>query len=181
VFELLLSKIAECLNEAKVDYMVIGGQAVLLHGEPRLTKDIDITLGVDTDQLPIILGLIAGLKLKLLIDDHEAFVKDTKVLPVAEDSSGIRVDFIFSSSEFEKTAIGRIVTIQYGKIPVKFASAEDLIILKVFSGRPKDIEDVKSILIKNPKLDRVYIAKWLCEFDKALDTSYLNSFKAIAR
>jgi len=25
--------------------MVIGGQAVLLYGEPRLTKDIDITLG----------------------------------------------------------------------------------------------------------------------------------------
>ena len=180
MFELLLSKIAECLNEAKVDYMVIGGQAVLLHGEPRLTKDIDITLAVDTDQLPIILALIAKLKLKLLIDNPENFVKDTKVLPVAEESSGIRVDFIFSSAGFERAAIGRVVTVKYGQVLVKFASAEDLIILKVFSGRPKDIDDAKSILIKNPQVDRAYIEKWLHEFDKALDTSYLNSFKTIA-
>jgi len=31
--------------------MVIGGQAVLLYGEPRLTKDIDITLGKGIESL----------------------------------------------------------------------------------------------------------------------------------
>ena len=31
--------------------MLIGGQAVLLYGEPRLTRDIDITLGVDVDKI----------------------------------------------------------------------------------------------------------------------------------
>lgn len=40
------------MDEAGVPYMVIGGQAVLIYGEPRLTKDIDITLGVDVDGLP---------------------------------------------------------------------------------------------------------------------------------
>ena len=29
--------------------MIIGGQAVLLYGEPRLTRDIDITLGVNAN------------------------------------------------------------------------------------------------------------------------------------
>jgi len=29
--------------------MVIGGQAVLLYGEPRLTRDIDITLGIGVE------------------------------------------------------------------------------------------------------------------------------------
>ncbi len=32
--------------------MLIGGQAVLLHGRPRLTEDIDVTLGLPPDQLP---------------------------------------------------------------------------------------------------------------------------------
>lgn len=31
--------------------MVIGGQAILLYGEPRLTRDIDITLGINVDEL----------------------------------------------------------------------------------------------------------------------------------
>jgi hypothetical protein len=32
--------------------MIIGGQAVLLYGEPRLTKDIDITLGRGCQNYP---------------------------------------------------------------------------------------------------------------------------------
>lgn len=38
--------------------MVIGGQAVLVHGEPRLTEDIDITLGVDIARVNDIIVLL---------------------------------------------------------------------------------------------------------------------------
>jgi len=40
VFETLLGRIAAALKKTGIGYMVIGGQAVLLYGEPRLTKDI---------------------------------------------------------------------------------------------------------------------------------------------
>jgi hypothetical protein len=46
MFQKLLKKIANELNTCNIPYMVIGGQAVLIYGEPRLTKDIDITLGI---------------------------------------------------------------------------------------------------------------------------------------
>ncbi len=36
--------------------MLIGGQAVLLHGRPRLTEDIDITVGADPGRLDEVLG-----------------------------------------------------------------------------------------------------------------------------
>lgn len=42
MFQKLLTKIAQKLNSFQLPSMVIGGQAVLLYGEPRLTKDIDI-------------------------------------------------------------------------------------------------------------------------------------------
>ena len=42
MFDKLLSKIGECLSNHDLPYMIIGGQAVLLYGEPRLTRDIDI-------------------------------------------------------------------------------------------------------------------------------------------
>ena len=51
MFKKLLKKIANELNTNNIPYMVIGGQAVLLYGEPRLTKDIDITLGIGIDGL----------------------------------------------------------------------------------------------------------------------------------
>lgn len=50
VFEALLAKTAVAQERNRVPYMVIDGQAVLVHGEPRFTGDIDITLGVDTGQ-----------------------------------------------------------------------------------------------------------------------------------
>ncbi|NVL90146.1 MAG: hypothetical protein HWN69_04000 [Desulfobacterales bacterium] len=45
MFQKLLGRLANELSNLHIPYMVIGGQAVLLYGEPRLTKDIDITLG----------------------------------------------------------------------------------------------------------------------------------------
>ncbi|MGB3565055.1 MAG: hypothetical protein WBH85_09195 [Thermoanaerobaculia bacterium] len=47
MFGSLLERIALALDNADLPYMVIGGQAVLLHGEPRLTRDIDITVAAD--------------------------------------------------------------------------------------------------------------------------------------
>jgi len=57
MFESLLERIATALDAAAIPYMVIGGQAVLVHGEPRLTRDIDITLGVDIDRLGQVLAV----------------------------------------------------------------------------------------------------------------------------
>ncbi|MGC9445266.1 MAG: hypothetical protein ACP5E9_10130 [Candidatus Methanospirareceae archaeon] len=44
--------------------MVIGGQAVLLYGEPRLTRDIDITLGLGVEHLATLEALTGAVGLK---------------------------------------------------------------------------------------------------------------------
>lgn len=156
--------------------MVIGGQAVLLYGEPRLTKDIDITLGVGVDRLDVIKMIVNGLGLKYLTDKIDHFVKETMVLPVIDQRSGIRVDFIFSYSPYERQAIDRARIIPFGKTPVKFAALEDVIIHKMIAERPRDIEDVEAILLKSPEYDSRYIEKWLGEFDLALDRNYRKNF-----
>jgi hypothetical protein len=57
VFKKLLGNVASALNRHCIPYMVIGGQAVLIYGEPRLTKDIDIALGIGTDGIEKVRGL----------------------------------------------------------------------------------------------------------------------------
>jgi hypothetical protein len=156
--------------------MVIGGQAVLLYGEPRLTKDIDITLGVGVDRLGDMKTIINRLGMKFLTDNVDDFVKETMVLPVLEEKSGIRVDFIFSFSPYERQAIARARNVLFGRKAIKFAALEDVIIHKMIAERPRDIEDVQSILIKNPGYDFRYIETWLGEFDAALDKGYNQSF-----
>jgi len=147
--------------------MIIGGQAVLLYGIPRMTKDIDITLGIDIDQMEIVLTALGVMDLKIIPEDFREFTEKTYVLPTRDEESGIRVDFIFSFTPYERQAISRSRAVLLKDANVMFASAEDVIIHKIFAGRPRDIEDVKSILLKTPELDRTYIRKWLSEFEKS--------------
>lgn len=180
MFEELLEKVGSVLEKVGIPYMIIGGQAVLLHGEPRLTRDIDITLGISTEQIETFLPLIEAMDLKVLVDPHE-FTMETMVLPCRDPGNDIRVDFIFSFSPYERQAIERACAVQLGEAQVMFASVEDLIIHKVFLGRPRDIEDVKSVLIKNPRADLGYIRRWLNEFTDALHEPFIERFETLIR
>jgi len=181
VFESLLRKIALQLKKASIPYMVIGGQAVLLYGEPRLTRDIDITMGIGVDGLGKVKKIIPIIGLKSLVENEEEFVERNMVLPTIDKKSGIRVDFIFSFSPYERQAIERAKDIKLGGSLVRFACLEDVAIHKVIAGRARDLEDVKSILLKNPKYDSVYIEKWLKQFDKSLRGKFLKVFRNIEK
>lgn len=174
MFQRLLKKISRELRKASIPYMVIGGQAVLLYGEPRLTRDIDITLGIGVNELGKITKIVSIIGLKILVKNGKEFVERNMVLPTIEKKSGIRVDFIFSFSPYERQAIERGKDIKLGRTPVRFASLEDVVIHKVIAGRARDIEDVKSILLKNPKYDSHEIAKCLKEFDHSLGENFLS-------
>ena len=176
MFRELLRKTARCLNKASIPYMVIGGQAVLLYGEPRLTKDIVITLGLGIDGLHKIREIIPAIPLRIIVDHDEEFVRRTMVLPTVEERSGIRVDFIFSFSPYERQAIERAKEVRIGRGSVRFASLEDVVIHKMIAGRARDIEDARSIIIKNPGYDFSYIEKWLREFGESLGENYLEQF-----
>jgi predicted nucleotidyltransferase len=180
MFEKLISKLAKSLSKKEIPYMIIGGQAVLLYGSPRLTQDIDMTLGVSVDRLGDMEEICRSESLEILPENHKVFVRDTHVLPVKDKSTGIRIDFIFSYTPYEEQAIKRSKRIKIGTGEAQFASVEDLIIHKIFSGRPRDMEDVRNIMVKNPDMDRAYIKKWLSEFDRTVDgPSFKDVFEKI--
>lgn len=179
MFQEILAKLAVELDSRKIPYMIIGGQAVLLYGEPRLTKDIDITLGVDTDRTGDILACAGRLGFKILVENPAEFIQSTMVLPAQESATSIRVDFIFSYSPYERQAIARAKQINLAGAVLSFASAEDLIIHKIIAGRPRDLEDVKGILLKTRGLDKDYILRWLKDFSVSLEKDFIVPFKSI--
>ncbi len=99
-----LFKISSLLWDNEIPYMVIGGYAVLYHGEARFTEDIDIVLGVDSDQLTELIEITKG-DFVNRVDNPETFVIQTNVLPLQEKDSKVKVDLTFSFIEFERKAI----------------------------------------------------------------------------
>jgi len=174
-------RVADELDRGGVPYMVMGGQAVLLYGEPRLTRDIDITVGLDSSEWDRIERIAQKVGLEVLVEEPEEFVKRTMVLPVRDGRSGIRVDFIFSNSLFERTALKRTKEANILGGAVRFASLEDVVVQKMVAGRARDMEDVRIMLLKNPDYDSEYIERWLHEFETALDRNLLEEFRRLKK
>ena len=171
MFLTVLESIARELQSRAIPYMVIGGQAVLIYGEPRLTRDIDITLGVGTEGLPAVRKMMGAAGLRSRVANPAEFVQRTMVLPCEHSDSGVRVDIVFSFSPYERQAIKRARQVQVGGSSVSYASLEDLLIHKIIAGRPRDMEDARTILLKHPDADDDYVRHWLREFEVALDVS----------
>lgn len=163
-FARLLGAIAREAKGRNLPFMMVGGQAVLMHGAPRLTHDIDLTLGVGPDDVQGVLDMCEALGLRVLTRDPVQFARETFVCPAVDEATGVRVDFIFSATSYEEAAIGRAVEVIIADEPVPFASAEDLILLKLFSGRQRDMEDARSVVARQAALDWRYLEHWGREF-----------------
>lgn len=161
----LIAGVTRELRATQIDFMLIGGQAVLLHGRPRATEDIDLTLAADPSRLDDVLMICRALELEVLADDVETFVRQSFVLPAADEQTGIRVDFIFSSTGYERMAIARANIVEVRGELVPFAAVEDLIILKLIAGRSVDMEDVKAVVRrKEAEIDWAYLTDWIRRF-----------------
>jgi hypothetical protein len=164
-FERLIASVAAAGHERRIELMLVGGQAVLLHGVPRLTQGIDVTLGLTPDDVDRVIDLCASISLEPLPADPRRFARDRFVLPTLHRATGIRVDFIFSSIPYERQALGRAVHVRLAGVDVPFAAVEDLILYKLFAGRPRDLEDIAGIVRrKGPEIDWQYVASWAHEF-----------------
>jgi predicted nucleotidyltransferase len=103
----------------------------------------------------------------------------TMVLPCLDLESNIRIDFISSFSPYDQEALKRVVRIPIGRAEVCFASIEDLIIHKLIAGRPRDLEDIRNVLLRYRTLDIDYIHHWLGEFDASLNEPFVRQFDEI--
>jgi hypothetical protein len=112
-----------------------------------------------------VVEVCSALGFENLVDDVAGFVRRTFVLPVVDAGTGIRVDFIFSSTPYEREAIRRSDVVRIRGIDVRFASAEDLILHKLFAGRPRDLEDAENVARrKGSSLDWGYMEAWASAF-----------------
>lgn len=155
------------LEALRIPYILIGGLAVSMWGEPRATVDIDLALWIEPEQFEPTVTLLCG-RLRPLPQDPLGFVRQTRVLPVVT-SQGVRADLVFAALPSEREAISRARPMQVGDKTVKVASVEDLILMKLVSERPKDCDDALRLVRRfKDSLDRPYLEPRLKELAEAL-------------
>jgi len=147
--------------------MLVGGMAVGIWAEPRATVDIDFLISVrlaDFDNLKRHLaesGRFVFIHEKPMLFGRTSFLKAT-----FNSNADISVDFIFSDDFFKVEALKRREVAQLSDFSLNIATPEDLIILKMLSGREQDRLDAMKIReIQKGKLDMHYLQTWLEKLD----------------
>ncbi len=164
LFERTLQRFDEVCRHHALDYIVIGGMAVMHHLEYRATKDIDISLCLDLHQIrpvgEILLSHFRAIHEKAL-DFFERFF----VLPLVDPQTNIRLDVSAGLGGFERLAVQRGKRVKFSDVEVNMCTVEDLIIFKLVAARPIDLADAEMLIQKYLNtLDKKYLLNIACEF-----------------
>jgi hypothetical protein len=140
-------------------FCFIGGLAVLRWGEPRFTRDVDLTLlcplGCEDEvSAPLLDSGYPG-----RISDPREFARRNRVL-LLQSPDGVPIDIALAALPFEEGLVQRSSLFEFEATSVlRTCSAEDLIVLKLFAFRPRDVLDVETVVTRQrTALDWEYIA-----------------------
>lgn len=140
-----LASAVECLQEANLDFALVGGMAVSVRAEPRFTRDIDLAVAVvDDSEAQGVARFLSnrGYRIVTLVEqtrrDRLATIRfsSSNLMP---DQPGIILDLLFASSGIEAEVVNAAEFIEIAEnITLKVATTAHLVALKVLSRDPQD-------------------------------------------
>lgn len=157
------------LDAEKIQQVVIGGVAVALIAQPRMTEDIDAVISLDTDLLESFLLTASSYGFAPRINDAADFARRRRVILLQHQPTGVNVDLSCGILPFEEEMILRARSLTIGSLKIKVATPEDLVVTKAIAHRPKDIADIEAILNIEQNLDLERIRFWVSQFAEALE------------
>ena len=164
-----LEEITRRLEEAGIDYCIVGGLAAIAYGRPRLTLDVDLVLALQPLQVRRLL---------------EAFPEDDFYVPPAEvlqtelqresrghfniihQHSALRADcYLPGKSELARWELQHRQRLLLGAGEAWFAPPEVIIVNKLLffreGGSEKHLEDIRGMLGGEYPMDRAIVLKWV--------------------
>ena len=131
-----------CMNKAGVDYIMVGGWAVNIHGYVRATIDLDIWILADQENARKVYAALGEFGAPLGEVKPEDFAQDGTIFQIGVAPCRIDVINKIDGVKYAE-ASPRAVQKTIEGVPVRIISREDLIVNKRASGRTKDLADAE--------------------------------------
>lgn len=164
-----LRDLTDWLGTENIPYAIIGGVAVAVVAQPRMTQDIDAAISIVPDRLEGFLQTASAYNLAPRINDAADFARRQQVVLLQHQPTGINVDLSLAAIEFDYELIARANTVTIGSLNLKVATPEDLIITKAVAHRPRDVADIGTIMNIAQNLDQERIRHWVGQFAESLE------------
>ena len=160
-----------CLRESW-KFCFIGGLALQRWGEPRVTKDVDLTLltgfGGEDRYIEELLRHFAP-----RLADAKEFALAKRVL-LLQSSSGVGIDVALGGLPYEELLVSRATMFEFlPQLSLLTCSAEDLVVLKAFADRGRDWNDIEGVVLRQQTLDWDYIESQLRPLAEAKESPHI--------
>ena len=137
-------ELLQLLNEFEVEYLIVGGFAVMKYSEPRYTKDLDIWVHNSRQNS---LRVVEALRKFGAPIDHDKVTAETftnKQVVYQIGIAPVRIDILtdITGVKFPDAWRKRVASTFFG-MPVHFISLDDLVANKQALGRSSDLKDLK--------------------------------------
>ena len=156
--ELDFQRIFKELSDEEIDYIVVGGLAVNMHGIPRMTYDIDLMILLESENILKIVSKLKGWGYLPRVSVHpeelankqkrDSWIqeKNMKAFSFYNDKQPVgEIDLIIDSPIPYGELRKRASDLKLGLVKVPVISIDDLIELKLKSGRKQDLSDVEHL------------------------------------
>ena len=137
------------LNNHKVDYLLVGGYAVILHGYRRSTGDMDVWVKNDKQNYQKLSKAFYDFGLPLLDMTEENFLnsQEMDVFSYGRPPVSIEILTAVKGCDFDDAFKLSDVHIEE-ELPIRFINLNNLRDAKKAAGRYKDLDDLEKLSVK---------------------------------
>jgi hypothetical protein len=143
--EQTLKELLFALNKHRVKYVIIGGYAVFVHAQPRMTKGLDVFIESSPENALALYKALAEFGAPLAEFTVEDFHTPTVCARFGNPPYCFDILQQIAGIDFATVYKGSEELLIDGDLPARYISAEHLITNKLASGRPQDLADVAAV------------------------------------
>jgi predicted nucleotidyltransferase len=114
-----------------------------------------------------------------LISDVQDIIERSFILPLRHRITEVKLDLALGLSGFEQRAVERAQRVEFGGVQVSMIRPEDLLIMKVLAGRPRDDQDATGIVAQRRDLDWDYCLDIATQLGEAIGQDLASRLKAL--
>ena len=136
----------DALNKHEVEYLLVGGYAVILNGYRRSTGDMDIWVNVTAENHKRLLKAFVAFGLPDSDITEDNFLKNDAMEVFSYGKSPVSINIMKNVKGLEFDAAFKVSRIyEEGGLKIRFIHLNTLIEAKKASGRHKDIDDIEKL------------------------------------
>ncbi len=176
ILDVILESIAVA-RQVRLPHMLIGALALVLWGQPRATTDVDLMIGVRPDAWERVKQRAqqAGFVIDEIWEQYNPMLRGRQM---RFHKNRITVDFLAPRDEHDQEALRRRRWKSFAHHRLAVVAPDDLILQKLKTGRPRDLDDAASILERSQKMiDYDYLRAWAKRLRVVQELDYLLNLR----